>query len=108
MITWAQAARFVTPDGSRPPAFAYLWTWFGDLSTDRDMGMAALGFIKSSEYESWARLNQVEIEPAELMVLKALDRAFVAQRSNGGDGAGPAQAVSSHPMTPELFDSLFK
>lgn len=37
-----------------------------------------LGYIRSSEYESWARLNRVKISPAELGVLKKMDRVFVA------------------------------
>lgn len=54
----------------------YLWRWFLDLSYDRDIGFG-IGYIKSSEYEAWSRLNRVEISPSELAVLKTLDRAFV-------------------------------
>lgn len=65
-----------------------------------------VGFIRSSEYESWARLNGVNLEPAELSVLKALDRAYVGHcKKNSG---GFQQTVSSHPLTAEIFDSMFK
>lgn len=35
------------------------------------------GYIHSSEYEAWARLNRMKIGRTELRALKTIDRAFV-------------------------------
>lgn len=52
------------------------------------------GYIKSSEYEAWAKLNRVKISTAELQVLKSLDRAHVSIRNPSDEPPPPQEPVS--------------
>jgi hypothetical protein len=77
------------------------------LTTDRDFGFG-IGYIKSSEYLAWSTLVGVKMTPVELSILRELDRNYVEyhvlKKSRAGDDA---KEISSRPMSPELFDSLF-
>lgn len=79
-----------------PPCLEYIWAWFADLSYDRENGMG-LGYIPSSEYESWAKQNRVRLSISELAILKALDRAYVTHHNEknnpGSSGASLADGL---------------
>lgn len=65
-----------------------------------------VGPLSHQEIDSWARLFRVDISPFEVDVLRRLDRTF---REHYAKKKNPTVAVeSSRPMTPELFDSLWK
>lgn len=54
-----------------------------------------VGFIKSSEYESWARNNRVQIEPSEIAVLRAMDREFVAYQNEKSDPSNKSKVPAA-------------
>jgi hypothetical protein len=75
---------FARPEINAPPCLDYLWRWFLDITYDRENGMG-FGYIRSSEYVAWEKLNRLKISISELGVLKMLDRALVDFK-NGDDG----------------------
>lgn len=54
-----------------------------------------IGFIKSSEYESWARNNRVQIGPSEITVLRSIDREFVAYQNEKSDPNNKSKAPAA-------------
>lgn len=58
---------------------------------------------------AWSRLYRMRPTPAETSVLRELDRAFVEYHNKKTtDEPRDSDGYSTRPMTPELFDSLFK
>jgi hypothetical protein len=53
-----------------------------------------LGYIKSSEYEAWAKANRVRLSISELAILKALDRVYVSHRNEKNDPNPPGASLA--------------
>ncbi len=53
---------------------AYLWGWFCDLSNGRGDGP-----LTFSEIQAWSNMMKTDPKIWEIEVIKALDRAFLAE-----------------------------
>jgi hypothetical protein len=60
-----------------------------------------LGYISSSQYESWARNNRIHIGPSEIAVLRSVDREYVTfqngdeKKSTGAPATGLGAELSA-------------
>lgn len=52
-----------------------MWEWFCDLADWRSGGFS-IGPLMHSEIQAWSILMGIDISPAEVMMLRRLDRAF--------------------------------
>jgi len=66
-----------------------------------------VGPLSHQEIDAWARLFCIDISPFEVDVLRRLDRTFREHQANKTKPAD-ADVDASRPMTPELFDSIWK
>jgi hypothetical protein len=56
-----------------PPPLAYLWGWFMELDSQRQVGMAGLGPIAYTDVKAWAELTGRHPKPHEVSALMRLD-----------------------------------
>jgi hypothetical protein len=105
LIAWARG-QFAAPTQEDAPVLDYLWRWFSLLHGYREVGFG-MGPISHREILAWAQLYRIRPEPAEMAVLRDLDGAFLEHHARKG-GAGESEVQSERPMTPELFDAVFK
>lgn len=62
-----------------PPRLLHVWGWFESLSDWREGGFG-VGPISHCEIEAWARLMRVTLYPAEVELLRQIDREYRTYR----------------------------
>lgn len=60
-----------------PSATAYLWSWFHELSSQRQSGMNGPLPLTYQEIEAWSKLSRIRLAPWEVSVLRRLDAAWM-------------------------------
>jgi len=67
-----------TPDPVHPdPDWLHLWEWFCDLSSARQYGSGGPMPLSYSEIRAWMELTGEPVQQAEVIILKAVDRAYL-------------------------------
>lgn len=64
-----------------PDIVAYVWRWFTELDSARQIGMG-INPLSHTEIEAWARLNRINLTPFEVRCIRALDVVRLEQ-ANG-------------------------
>lgn len=79
-------------DARIPEGGEFYWTAFSELAGQRGSGQGGANPLAFSEIESWSRLMRVPMEPHQVRVLLAMDRAWLncarARKSNAVPIAG--------------------
>jgi hypothetical protein len=70
----------LAPD--RPVALAYVFDWWLELSSPRQMGFASANPISFGEIHSWAVLTRRRVSPPEVELLRKLDAIFLRVRAD--------------------------
>ncbi|MFZ5690531.1 MAG: phage tail assembly chaperone [Pseudomonadota bacterium] len=89
-----------------PPAGLRIWKIFCDLNATRAIGFGPCP-ISYLEIEAYASMMRTPIRPFEIEIVRALDRALLEHAGNRVK-QGDAESVSTRPMSPALFDALFR
>ncbi|QPF82500.1 hypothetical protein IC762_22395 [Bradyrhizobium genosp. L] len=88
-----------------PVAGRRVWGIFLDLNRTRGGGMGPAP-ISYGEIEAWSLMRREPVRPFELDVIRALDEAFLKECAERVQDPNKP-AVSSRPLSPQLFDALF-
>jgi hypothetical protein len=92
-----------------PAGGELLWRWFSDLCGTRQAGLNGPLPIAFNEIAAYAWLFTIPIEPRHVVVLKAMDAAFLDEiaESTPPPGTKIAPRVSPRPLSSALFDANF-
>lgn len=61
-----------------PRAILYLWGWFLELDSTRDIGGMGVRAIRYAEIQAWAALTGRSPRPEEIALIVRIDRLAVA------------------------------
>lgn len=100
-------------DRVKPPeAGLPLWNAFQRLNTTRTYHMAGPNPISFAEVDAYCRLMRQPLEPRHVEVLLAMDQVWLehayAKTRQPPEGVKTLPAVSNHPISAALLDTMFR
>lgn len=102
----ALAGRKVQP----PEAGRIFWNTFQRLSVTRSYHAAGPNPIQPSEIETFCRITRTPLEPHHIMILMAMDRAWIDQAYAGqkarDKGIKSLPPVSTRPISAGILDAM--
>lgn len=112
VLRWhlANPGRGVDPDAPEVmPAAARVWGMYLALSASRVTGFT-IGAISLADIDAYGRLHRTPVRPFEVDIIRALDQTYLEIVNTRQSTTGKEQPgqVASRPMSPELFDAIFK
>lgn len=113
VLRWQLANPDMQPgpdDPQVPLAGVRVWGIFLALHNARGGGFGPAP-ITYQDIEAYAWVKREPVRPFEVEIICALDRAYLEavaeQREQTSGGTAKPHQVSSHPLSPQLFDAFF-
>lgn len=104
-VTLATSKSVRLPDAGR-----LIWEWFVDLTESRTYHANGPNPISYGEIADYARINQWNIQPRHVAIIRAMDAAYIAdfysKRERETSGVKTIKKPSG-TITPDLFDAVF-